>query len=522
MLRRMLLLAAGVIGAALLTGHETPLGAQTPLVRQEIHTLPLNSPTLAALRKAVLAMKALPRTNRRNWFFVANIHGFPSDFSGEPLEPEDQKVPAAERTKFWATCQHASEFFLPWHRAELLTFERMVRELSGDPKFALPYWDAFANPKLPEAFRVATVDGKPNPLRIEERGFGVNDGKTQVGQLPTGLRVADALLAPNYRGPRANGFGGRGKHPTMSGRVKGFVESPPHDHVHGSLGGLMGDPDTAGRDPIFYLHHANIDRLWVVWRQDTKHVNPADTWLKEAVVMPSHQELPEVTFATKELVETVPLGYRYDNEKTASAPAPGPATTAAPAPQLPAAPPVRLRGRGVDAGPSPAGAGAPQDFSRTEEQLSLGVDSVSVELPLPAAAGKRMMAMAAGPQPAGIQQLDVVLRGLTAPTNPGVSYFVYVNLPDKPSATGSASAHFLGLLNSWEVKQAARHAKAENTELRFPIADRLAELLKEKLLDASQLRVAFIRTGLVTSDGTPAPVPSQSFVNVRQIAIEAR
>ena len=35
-----------------------------------------------------------------------------------------------------------------------------------------------------------------------------------------------------------------------------------------NLPGLMSDPDTAGLDPIFWLHHANIDRLWEVWRQN--------------------------------------------------------------------------------------------------------------------------------------------------------------------------------------------------------------------------------------------------------------
>ena len=520
-MQKVLVFAAGLIGATLLVGHETRLEAQPPLIRQEIHTLALDSPTLVALRKAVLAMKALPRTERRNWFFVANIHGFPANpVTGEPLEPEDQKVSPADRNKFWSTCQHASEFFLPWHRAELLTFERMVREFSGDPKFALPYWDAFANPKLPEAFRVATVDGKPNPLRIEDRGFGVNDGTTQVGQLPPGFGVPNALLAANYRGARPNGFGGRGKHPNMTSRVKGFLESPPHDHVHGSLGGLMGDPDTAGRDPIFYLHHANIDRLWTVWRQNAKHVNPSEAaWLKEPVVMPSHEPLPEVTFAPKGLVDTVALGYQYDNEQTASGPGTASTTTG---PQVPAAPPVRMRGRSVDPGPGPATAGAPQTFSRTDETLSLGPDSVSVELPLPAAAGKSIIARAGGPQAAGIQQLEVVLRGLTAPSNPGVSYFVYVNLPESARATGNAGAHFLGLLNSWEIKQAARHAKTEDAEVRFSIVDRLAELLKEKLLDPSQLRLAFIRSGLVTNDGTPIPLAQQTYVNVRQIAVEAR
>jgi len=39
--------------------------------------------------------------------------------------------------------------------------------------------------------------------------------------------------------------------------------------------------NTAGLDPMFWLHHANIDRLWEVWRgRDPKHTNPTlAAWL---------------------------------------------------------------------------------------------------------------------------------------------------------------------------------------------------------------------------------------------------
>src|SRR5262249_19400819 len=61
----------------------------------------------------------------------------------------------------------------------------------------------------------------------------------------------------------------------------------PHNLVHVYVGGtspdgqtygLMSDPGIAALDPIFYLHHANIDRMWAVWNQNS--VNPADAnWL---------------------------------------------------------------------------------------------------------------------------------------------------------------------------------------------------------------------------------------------------
>jgi tyrosinase len=51
--------------------------------------------------------------------------------------------------------------------------------------------------------------------------------------------------------------------------------------VHGDIGGAMGNPDTAALDPIFWLHHANIDRLWQVWINDADgRTNPSKSaWL---------------------------------------------------------------------------------------------------------------------------------------------------------------------------------------------------------------------------------------------------
>jgi hypothetical protein len=47
------------------------------------------------------------------------------------------------------------------------------------------------------------------------------------------------------------------------------LESQPHDNVHGALGGPSGNGFMVSFlspvDPVFFLHHANLDRLWDVW-----------------------------------------------------------------------------------------------------------------------------------------------------------------------------------------------------------------------------------------------------------------
>ncbi|KAF4345525.1 Tyrosinase [Fusarium beomiforme] len=43
------------------------------------------------------------------------------------------------------------------------------------------------------------------------------------------------------------------------------LESRPHGAIHSAIGGDM-VPNTSPNDPIFFLHHTQIDRLWALWQ----------------------------------------------------------------------------------------------------------------------------------------------------------------------------------------------------------------------------------------------------------------
>ena len=68
--------------------------------------------------------------------------------------------------------------------------------------------------------------------------------------------TASGSVAPSFGGPQT-GF-------SHFGQTDGELELVPHNVVHGSIGGLMNNPNSAALDPIFWLHHCNIDRLWEV------------------------------------------------------------------------------------------------------------------------------------------------------------------------------------------------------------------------------------------------------------------
>lgn len=206
----------------------------------------------------------------RGWYYQALIHGIllqvPKPnfinmaFPGVPAS--DPQVQMAQAV--WATCPHHMVEFLAWHRIYVHFFERIVRKAAGDDAFALPYWDySNGDGTLPVEFREA-VDGTPlgNSLFDHARDPSVNGlfGTTPVPQQPQDVSL-DALKEPTFS--------------ATAGRA-GFtnaLENTPHDLVHGGIGGDgffgnagdMSNPATAGRDPVFWMHHCNIDRLWESW-----------------------------------------------------------------------------------------------------------------------------------------------------------------------------------------------------------------------------------------------------------------
>jgi tyrosinase len=83
----------------------------------------------------------------------------------------------------------------------------------------------------------------------------------------------------------------------------------------------MTDPDTAGLDPIFWLHHANIDRLWEVWNElptatgnptQSKWVNGPASVGQHAFVLPM-PDGTDLTYTPSGMASLAALGYAYDD-----------------------------------------------------------------------------------------------------------------------------------------------------------------------------------------------------------------
>ncbi|WP_265533297.1 tyrosinase family protein [Pseudomonas saponiphila] len=306
-------------------------------------------PTLLWYARAVGVLRQRPITDRTSWRFLAGIHGF-SEFwwKRDGYLKADERLPKeSERLLYWDQCQHSNWFFLPWHRGYLASFEQIVRDevvrLGGPQDWALPYWnynEGSQSLNLPPAFaaKVLPDNEGPNPLYVENR-FGISGNGEVV--LNADLIKLDCLDEPRYEGGKHGtppGFGGTPKS-LYRGGVTGRLESCPHNVVHTEVGGpkqvriaddgsryevrgLMSYPETAALDPIFWLHHANIDRLWQVWLDSPdEHSNPDKShWYNGPDKLSRPFIVPQVNgepwkFKVVEVLDTLAprLNYRYDN-----------------------------------------------------------------------------------------------------------------------------------------------------------------------------------------------------------------
>jgi tyrosinase len=155
---------------------------------------------------------------------------------------------------------HEYSAFLPWHRTFILRLERELQAI--DPSVALPYWrfDQAAPNLFHQDFMGASggwmVDFAPtNPIAIWTLlGFsGINRAPTfGPNQTPPGVVDEDTALGQ----------------PASYWYFYRPLEGNPHGqaHVQAAGGGFLGNLDNAVRDPLFFLLHANVDRLWAKWQ----------------------------------------------------------------------------------------------------------------------------------------------------------------------------------------------------------------------------------------------------------------
>ena len=463
---------AGGVGVStdLTTTDTTGEPADQVYVRPNIGKLDPNGPQIAAFRKGVQTMQSRPATDPTSWLYQANMHG-------------TYDTPALPQ---WNTCQHGTYFFLSWHRMYLYYFERILRKASGDPAFALPFWD-YTDPAqraIPPPLRTPSTG---NPLFVAERAAGINQG----AQVPASATTfTQAMSFTNFSSPTGSplSFGGQlVSGPIHFGGVFGQLESQPHNIIHVLVGGdegWMSDPNLAARDPVFWLHHANIDRLWNHWLTlGEGRTNPSDNLWKTQVFTFFDENGQAVQMTGQQVVDSAAqLHYRYA-EGSGDLP-----TTEALPEALPAAP-------------------------FTDQKQTVVVDKAVNASLRGARASVALTIPAAGTEAVGTEgsRLTLVIDGIRF-GRPGVYYEVYANLPagSKPNPSSPSYVGNLAIFGqladgtSAHAGHGADKSLQENARLAYDVT-RLIERLQGQAGFKGDLKLDFVPKGLEPAPGQASP-----------------
>jgi tyrosinase len=197
----------------------------------------------------------------------------------------------ADDAEWYPGWAHNGPAFLPWHRMYLLQFEKDLQTASQDDSITIPYWDWTDNDSSPFTQDLMGSDGEAtndnSPGKVLDGPFA-HDGpnnwtivvKDEAGdpdyltrgigrrpdarRLPTAVQVDRVLQIQIYDNPVWK-LGSPG--------FRTSLEVALHNLIHRWVNGAMMNM-TSPNDPVFWLHHANIDRLWGEWQRRHPTVSP--------------------------------------------------------------------------------------------------------------------------------------------------------------------------------------------------------------------------------------------------------
>lgn len=448
---------------------------------------------VAALKKAIKEMRARNTASktspryRTSWQYWAATHGYfgtgprasgtaaafkaraAANCAGLPADQlaicksyyahvVDLSVPNDGITSnVWGTCQHSrgappnnNMQFFTWHRIYLKYYERVLRKLSGDANFTLPYWNYYDE--------MGPEDGVALPKLVRGSSTGSLYDQYRTPGLNTNATSIDPSWAANEQ---AFDF-------TSFQNFSYSLEQQPHGMMHCGAGFGCQAPDmgivpVAGLDPVFYMHHANIDRLFQCWLIRKANGQPITLeWAKANLGQPQSffdqrwffvdEDGASVSMTVAELFQPGGIDYTYAQTTNCVQPAP---------PETPAAPEgvVAPRATAINTGAiSLRGTAqsvplAPSTLEGPEPQLPEGV----VVEP-----GRSVLVLE-----------DVVIEG-----SPGVTYNIYVARKNAPAQRiYVASLNFFNVLHPHGGEHEEHAAGPRGHKLLFyDITSELAEL----------------------------------------------
>jgi tyrosinase len=483
--------------------------------RQDVSKL--TAAQIASLKKGFLVMM------QRSWVnpndptgitYQANFHSTPASSGmcpmGDPSNP------------LWDQCQHHSDLFFPWHRMYLYYFERILRAASGDANLTLPYWNYessseqtlppdFLTPAVPcsqvtntgtavdpfYVFQLGNPSAHPgcNPLYMPLRAM---DGSPAPALAPGAASDSAAFLDIDFESiPGDFGGGPPPGSPPVACHFdanEGDLESQPHDIIHGQVGGIMGQTINSANDPIFWLHHAEIDHLWKRWlAQGGGRANPTSDTAWMNTTFSFYDETGSlVSKSVKDALNTVAqLDYRYDDDPAAQG----------------------MARRAVSTQPLPRPPTPPQQLAVSSPGLGLSAETGSTQLAISPDAAAKIGQLLDDKQ---FRHAIVLTLDITHVTNSSAIYYeIYANLPanGKPDYQ---SIYYVGNLGFFLPKDGG-------ITKTFDLTRSIRAMRDQKVWDGSHLTITFVPRGLVNSqNGQPLPLASGVRATVERVTVSGQ
>lgn len=455
--------------------------AQVPRVRFDARSA-RGQAMLRTYAAAVRTMQATPGGNPLSWTFQWYTHFVRGSTTKAaeitrlyPPGPSPQKTLA---NLTWNTCQAHSgqpeDYFLPWHRMYVFFFEQIIRRVSGDASFTLPYWNYTSSGPtygvIPPEF---TRMGDPTfgPLFVSGRNPGVNAGRPIAGP---GVLNLNAFRQCNYG---------------VSGALPGFnqdLDFGLHGNVHVGVGNRtnMGAVPWAAGDPVFWVHHCMIDRLWASWNAAGR-ANPTNATFLNQTFTFADPTGTRVVARIGDFLDISRLGYSYDRLEP-----------------VPPCPPARRGPLALTMSPISQATSLTLGTAPARATLDLAPATPPRGGPAPLQTFTARMA-AMDPQ----RRLFLVLRQLKTDLQPGTLYNVYLALPDG-LAPEQGQDRLVGTINFFGAGHGDHTVPGADTGsaerfVSFDITALAARLRANNLLNTNKLSITIAPVGVPIAEAQP-------------------
>ena len=531
------LLLASMLSLVSTVGHAETL-------RQSTLEFARDPAKVEALKKGIAAMKKnsdadqLSPEFRTSLAYWANIHGYygngphatSAEWRTERFELCKSKLPEIDCPTFykhliditppddgiapdiWGTCTHTPSSlhpgplnlqFLPWHRMYLYFFERTLARHTGDPNFALPYWDYYAetSPSLNGVVLPAMFYEVDSPLFNHFRTPELNSNR---GAIPVNNASASGAFTERDSFPR----------------FSQVLEKNPHGLMHCAVGKGCYIPDiglvpVAGNDPLFYVHHTNIDRLWQCWLNQKANGQTIDlAWAKTNLGMPDdwyqtsfsfvdeNGNKVSMTIADVFTPGKIPVRYTMENNCPTSV-----AERAAP---------LAARATGAPERKSLLAPHAPMVLA---EQVALSDQTRDIASGTPNQI--RRLQGAAMPAPLKTSGGDtyLFLDNVRLKGNPAQTYNVLLSHARTHKAAYIATFSYFGIGDGTHAKHDAHYDPQLLGDFDYKITNQIRELGISSLQD---IRVRFEPTDMLVRRDGKKPVFSKDGITINKIRVETR